>query len=136
MTTELWEKVHTVGNYHDGPVSGVADVDGVPHLYEKVFSEEEDEYIDRYAVRPIDQELYSLLIESWSIFIRWRTAFDQGQVGLETYPALPENRDRHHLLEKAIANRVNMDTSQSRQVGGRFRRTGPGMFAWEVQWLD
>ncbi|HET6158815.1 MAG TPA: hypothetical protein VFE34_10755 [Dongiaceae bacterium] len=59
MTSGRWEKVHTVHDYYDGPVSGVADVNGVPHVFEKIFSEEEDEYIDCYLVMTIDQELYA-----------------------------------------------------------------------------
>jgi hypothetical protein len=140
MTNERWEKVHTVSDYWDGPILGVADVGGVPHLYEKVFSEEEDDYINRYRVMPIDQELYSLLMESWAIFVRWRIAFDQGKTPLETHPALPEDRDRRSLLEQAIGDRKKPHSARSNEIGGQLRRVGPGPYArsyvWEVQWQD
>jgi hypothetical protein len=140
MTAGRWEKVHTVSDYWDGPILGVADVDGVPHVYEKIFSENEDDYIERYLVMPIDQELYALLMESWSIFVRWRIAFDQGKTPQETHPALPEDRDRYSLLAQAIGDRKKPHPAKSRQIGGQFRRAGPGPYAheytWEVQWQD
>src|SRR5687768_23613 len=140
MTNERWEKVHTVSDYWEGPILGVADVDGVPHLYEKVFSEEENDYIDRYRVMPIDQQLYSLLMETWAIFVRWRIAFDQGKTSLETHPALPEDRDRHSLLGQTIGDRKKPHPAQSREIGGQLRKVGPGpcarSYVWEVQWQD
>ena len=140
MTNERWEKVHTVSNYWDGPVLGVADIDGAPHVYEKIFSEEEDKYIDRYRVMPIDQELYSLLMESWSIFVRWRAVFDQGKTPRETHPALPEDRDRYTLLKQGIGDREKPHPDRSRVVGARFRRVDPGpsyvVGQWEVRWQD
>jgi hypothetical protein len=138
MTSERWEKVHTVSLYSNGPLLGVADMDGVPHLYEKVFSEEADGYLDRYRVMPIDQQLYALLMERWSIFVRWRTAYPGRK--LETHPALPEDRDRYSFLARVIGNREKPHSDQSRVVGARFRRTSSGpsyvLAQWEVQWQD
>jgi len=140
MTDGPWEKVHTVSDYWDGPILGVADMGGVPHVYEKIFSEEVDEYIDRYRVMPIDQELYSWLMESWSIFVRWRAAFDRGKTPQETHPAMPEDRDRYNFLRQAIGDREKPHPTQSRTVGARIRRASSDpsyvLGHWEVQWQD
>lgn len=139
MASERWEKVHTVHDYHDGPVSGVADVGGAPHVFEQIFSEEEDEYSDRYRVMEIDQELYSRIIEAWAIFVRWRAAFDDGKTTVKTHPALPEDRARYLELEQAIGSRKKPHPDQSAVVGARFRRADSGpsyvLGQWEVQWL-
>ena len=105
MARGCWEKIHTVGDYHDGPISGVADLDGVPHVFEKQFSEEKDDFVDRYLVMAIDQELFSLIMKSWSIWLRWRTAFDQGKTTLKTHPVLPEDQERYQELKQAIGDR-------------------------------
>jgi hypothetical protein len=135
MTKGCWERVHTVGDYHDGPVSGVADLDGVPHLFEKKFSDEIDDYIDRYLVSAIDQELFSLIMNCWSIWLRWRAAFDQGETTLKTHPVLPEDQERYQELKQAIGDRENPHPDRSRIVDGHFRRVGPGHYAFEVEWL-
>jgi len=31
-----WDRVHTVNDYYDGPRRGIADVDGVPYIYEHI----------------------------------------------------------------------------------------------------
>lgn len=138
MTNERWEKVHTVSLYSNGPRLGVADINGEPHLYEKVFSEEEGRYLEHYQVMPIDQQLHALLLERWSIFVRWRTAYPGRK--LETHPALPEDRDRYSVLSLAIGNRDKPHSDQSRVIGAKFRRTSSGpsyvLAQWEVQWQD
>ena len=138
MTKERWEKVHTVSLYSNGPLLGVADMDGVPHLYEKIFSEEEDCYLECYRVMAIDQKLYALLMERWSIFVRWRTAYPGRK--LETHPALPEDRDRYSFLAQVIGDRDKPHSDRSHVVGAQFRRTSSGpsyvLAQWEVQWQE
>jgi hypothetical protein len=135
MTSQRWEKVHTISRYWNGPILGVADIDDVPHLYEKIFSEEEDDCVGLYRVMPIDQQLYGLLMERWSIFVRWRMACDQSK-----YPALPEDRDRYGLLDQGIGDREKPHSDHSRLLGARFKRTSSGRFhvlaQWEAQWQD
>ena len=138
MANERWEKVHTVSRYWNGPILGVADLDGVPHIYEKFSSKEENDNAGRYRVMSIDQQLHALLMERWSIFVRWRTAHPGRK--LEAVPALPEDRDRYSYLADVIGNREKPHPDQSRILDTRFRRTSSGpsyvLTQWEVQWLD
>ena len=53
-----WDRVHTVNDYYDGPRLGIADVDGVPHIYEAEFDHSSDEYGDTYYVSPVDETLW------------------------------------------------------------------------------
>src|SRR6186713_1004995 len=52
-----WDRVHTVTDYYDEPRRGIADVDGVPHIYEAEFDHSTAEYGDTYYVSPVDEDL-------------------------------------------------------------------------------
>jgi hypothetical protein len=62
--------VYTVNDYYDGPRLGIADVDGVPHIYEAEFDHSSDEYGDTYFVSPVDESLLALVLEDWEIWLR------------------------------------------------------------------
>ena len=55
------DRVLTVSKYHDAPRLGVAELNGVPHIYESEFDERTEEYRDTYFLSPIDAELLSYL---------------------------------------------------------------------------
>ena len=67
-----WDRVYTVNDYYDGPRLGIADVDGVPHIYEAEFDYSSDEYGDTYFVSPVDEGLLALVLEDWEIWLRWQ----------------------------------------------------------------
>ena len=93
--TMAWDRVHTVNEYYDGPRLGIADVDGVPHIYEAEFDHSSDEYGNTYFVSPVDESLLALVLEDWEIWLRWDLAFKRGDVSVESHPALPQDRERH-----------------------------------------
>ncbi|MBK8257717.1 MAG: hypothetical protein IPK82_34240 [Polyangiaceae bacterium] len=66
-----WERAYTINDFYDCPRFGVADLGGVPHIYSCRFNEGADEYDDVYLLSPITQELSALVIEDWSIWLRW-----------------------------------------------------------------
>lgn len=114
------DRVYTVNNYYDGPRLGVADVDGVPHIYEAEFDHTSDEYGDTYFVSPIDESLLALVLDDWEIWLRWDSAFKRGEVSIETHPALPEDRERHEALKIAIGDRLKVDREQSKYMKAHF----------------
>lgn len=63
------ETVHTVTGYWDGPRSGIANYEEVPHAYEGLFEEVTDEWSDIYWLMPIDNETFLLALEDWIILI-------------------------------------------------------------------
>jgi hypothetical protein len=131
-----WECVYTVSEYYDGPRRGVADFRGRPHVYESQFSDLQDGYTDRFLLTEIDSELFRLALEDWSIWLRWRAAFDLGDVSLDTHPALPEDRERHRELEQLIGSRLRADPSKCTLMGAEFRKDGKAGGGLEVQWHD
>jgi hypothetical protein len=129
----VWDRVHTVNDYYDGPRRGVADVDGVPHIYEAEFDHSSDEYGDTYFVSPIDKGLMALILEDWQIWLRWDSAFKRGEVSVESHPASPEDRERHEALKIAIGDRLQVDRAQAKYVRARFA-TSPHDGGTRVEW--
>jgi hypothetical protein len=134
MTTENWDRVYTVNEYYDGPVLGVADYHGKPHIYQNQFSEENCEYTNRFLLTDIDPELFALVLEDWEIWMRWDAAYRQRKVSVETHPALPEERQRHGELSLLIGDRLKVDSASAFSKWARFRGDLRG--GLEVEWLD
>jgi hypothetical protein len=128
-----WDRVHTVNGYYDGPRLGIADVDGVPHIYEAEFDHSSDEYSGTYFVSPVDESLLALVLEDWQIWLRWDSAFKRGEVSVDSHPALPEDRERHENLRIAIGDRLMVDRAQAKYMKARFE-TSPHDGGSIVEW--
>ena len=61
---------YTVNDYYDGPRLGIAEVDGVPHIYDAEFDHRSDEYGDTYFVSPVYKSLLALVLEDREIWLR------------------------------------------------------------------
>lgn len=128
-----WDRVHTVNDYYDGPRLGIADVDGVPHIYEAEFDHSSDEYGDTYFVSPVDESLLALVLEDWEIWVRWDSALKRSEVSIGSHPALPEDRERHEALKIAIGDRLRVDRAQAKYLKARFK-TSPHDGSTIVEW--
>ena len=128
-----WDRVYTVNDYYDGPRLGIADVDGVPHIYEAEFDHSSDEYGDTFFVSPVDEGLFALVLEDWEIWLRWNSAFKRGDVSVESHPALPGDRERHEVLRIAIGDRLRVDRTQATYMKARFG-TSPHDGSTIVEW--
>ena len=111
------EVVHTVTDYYDGPRKGIANYQGIPHFYECEFGAANDDYSDRYQLTPIDEQLFQLALEDWGIWKRWEAAYYAGKTGLETHPALPEDRSRHEELAIILDNGLQSSSSAIVRIG-------------------
>lgn len=132
------DRVFTINDYYDGPRLGIAEVDGLPHIYEAEFDHSSDEYGDTYFVSPIDAELMSLVLEDWEIFLRWDAARRRGEATLETHPALPADRLRHKVLSAAVGDRLRTDPTNRRYFRAIFHHT-QRVGDWSgttVEWLS
>ena len=125
------ETVYTVTNYYDGPIRGVADFGGVPHAYESLFDATEDEWDSTFLIRPIDQGTLQLALEDWEIWLRWRQAFDEGKVTIETHPALPEDRPRHDQISLILEEALKIDPAAALKAKGHFEVVDG---EWRVRW--
>ncbi len=119
------DRVLTINDYYDGPRLGVAELNGVPHIYEAEFDHRTDEYGDTYFLSPIDADLLSLLLEDWDIWRRWDAAYRRNEVTVESHPALPEERKRHEELKRAIGDRLRTDPVSRLYLRGRFDKSEP-----------
>jgi hypothetical protein len=128
-----WDRVYTINDYYDGPRLGIADVDGVPHIYEAEFDHSTDAYGDTYFVSPVDEGLLSLVLESWEIWLRWQSAFKQGEASIKSHPALPDDRERHDALKIVIGDRLRADRTNAKYVKARFK-TSPETGETVVEW--
>ena len=131
-----FDRVLTVNDYRDGPRRGVAELDGVPHIYEAEFESNGDGYGDTYFLSPIEPALLALVLEDWAIWRRWEAAFRRGETPAHTHPALPAERERHEALASAIGDRLRVDPERCRYVRGRFgaRRPTPAFHGLWVEW--
>ena len=65
------DRVLTVNEFYDGPRRGVAELNGVPHIYEAEFDyNPSNGRGDTYFLSPIGTELLALVMEDWAIWLR------------------------------------------------------------------
>jgi hypothetical protein len=137
-----YEQVFTVYDYHDGPRSGVADFHEIPHFYECVFDEKRDDYSEEYVLIPIRPDIFKLAMENWEIFLRWRRAFDSGQVTLSEHPALDCDKDRYvqtrQTIDQALAAGRREATSAKGEFGVVEKSDRPRdvLTRWQVRWSE
>ena len=130
------DRVLTINDYYDGPRLGIAEMNGVPHIYEAEFDHNTEEYGDTYFLSPVEQELLALVLEDWQIWLRWEAALKRGEISVEAHPALPSERSRHEELKAAIGNRLKSDPTNRTYMKGKFS-TAPIETEWKgmlVEW--
>jgi len=129
------DRVLTINNYYDGPRLGVAEVNGVPHVYEAEFDHSSDEYGDTYFVSSVEPSLLALILEDWEIWLRWQAAYRKGDVTLESHPALPVDRQRHEELKSAVEGRLKTDPVNRSYFKAKFSASEPGA-AWQGTYVE
>jgi hypothetical protein len=126
-----WQQVHTVHEYYDGEIFGVADYEGRPHVYEAQWNDASQEYGPMFRLSEIEPGLLALVLEDWAIWLRWEAAFKEGLVTQETHPALPADRPRHEALKAEIGDRFEAKRGGPILTSSEFRyRDG----VTEVRW--
>ena len=135
----MFELVHTVTKYYDGPRQGIADHLGVPHFYESRWSDIDTDQEDTFLLMPIPAEIVKLALEDWAIWRRWEVAFHKGQIAADTHPALPEDRERHSELQERLKHSLFIDESKAFCARARFQvqikeEHEVGMKPLEVEW--
>jgi hypothetical protein len=126
------DRILTVNEYYDGPRLGIAELDGVAHVYEAEFDHSTDEYGDTYFLSPVEPELLALVLEDWEIWLRWQAAHERGDADLQSHPALPAERARHEELRRRIGSRLKTDPARRVYRKAEFTATASGLFM--VHW--
>ncbi|ALG08403.1 hypothetical protein [Kibdelosporangium phytohabitans] len=116
-----FEQVHVENSRYDGPQTGVADVGGVPHYFERQnrFFEDGDEFV----VWLIDEVTLALEREQWRVFV---ATWDAGHAGSDDPDADPNAGvlpDRYHELTKVLEPR-RVAPDDTRTMYAQWRLTG------------
>lgn len=142
MTVNLqtgFELVYVIYDYWDQPRSGVADYHGAPHWFENIFDEEHDTYSDDYWLTRLTPEEFARAKDQSEMFLRWRHAFDRGEVDISSHPALPQDAELYEKLKNQIQTAIKAKTAQRFKVSGKIILLGPPtekseMATFQVRW--
>ena len=117
MPEPIWEIVHTMDAYYDGPFSGIADYAGVPHFYQAQWNELEN-YHDHYQISPVNSETFKLALEAWALWNRWGFELTTGST---TPEGLVSERHRHEQIQNMLQEILVIDPVTAKRVHGKFR---------------
>jgi hypothetical protein len=117
----LYERVHTVWDYYDGILNGVADFRGSPHYYSVIRKDVDP--VDTYELQEIGAALLDAVAEQWVIYRHWERQFHSGQVTVETHPGNGGTNARYDQLEATIRNGIASLESPRVVASGEFRPT-------------
>lgn len=131
-----FELVYTVQDYWDGPRQGIADFQGVPHIYERQFDKIEDDWSDTFLLAPIDEKSFNLAMDAWAIWKRHLKAVERKEVLLSTHSVLPEDKERYEQIKPAIDALLELIPVNAIRAKAEFRTIqGSGSQAeWQVRW--
>jgi hypothetical protein len=135
----VYERVYQISQYEDGPIAGVADLQGHPHFFEKEFDESIDGYLESYRLSPVAPETASLAAERKRIEEPWWIAHYGGQQPDGDHRVMPADLPRFLELERLLAERLQIDPLHVLRRKAVFRRapdfTG-GLFPpIQVMWI-
>jgi len=135
----MFEPVHTMTSYYDGPRSGIAQFHGVPHAYESRWSDIGPEADDTYLLMPIAGSTLELALEDQAIWLRWSAALEEGRTTQQTHPVLPEDSARSAAVSAVLKGLLVIDETKALFARAEFRvRTDqapvPGWIPLEVEW--
>ncbi|WP_416760676.1 hypothetical protein ACNI65_00900 [Roseateles sp. So40a] len=99
------EHVYVENDWHDGPLTGVADVAGVPHRFARRWVEADDDYATDFLIWPISPEELLLEQERWRIFVAWHRRYDAREVDTSTHPGRGGIDARWDYLDTSLHNR-------------------------------
>jgi hypothetical protein len=133
-----WSRIIEIRDFHDCPRSGITTFRGQPHAFECIFSDEMDDFTDRFLLMEIDVELTQAAVERQGLFLRWRAKMRRGEVprSYELPLVLPEDRERHQQLAAFIGDRLRPVPEKSVIVRGQMRRFGREHEDFGVRWYE
>jgi hypothetical protein len=94
--------VLTLDDWWDGPLWGMATYGNQTCIFERVFSEEIDDYLDQYYLTPVSDEQRQQILENWREWLHWM-AFDHSPKHAEQW----HNSGRHLSLENIAKSSSN-----------------------------
>ena len=95
------EKVYVENELYDGPRTGIADFNSVPHRFIAQYRDLKA-YFDTFYLIPISKEELELEIEQWNIFVEWNKEYEAKKVSGETHPGYGELNKRWDEIENIL----------------------------------
>ncbi len=89
-------KVITINNWFDGPMTGLVYFDDIVCIYERVFDEKKDDYIDEYYLTPINDDENAEIMKEWD---EWCNA-----VAVKEKDAYYASHLNNHAIDKILKN--------------------------------
>lgn len=134
LIAQGYERVYVENDYWDGPVSGVADVDGVPcYFHSAYFAGEDETDSGEFFIWGVNRSTLEAEIEHYRIFAEWLC---NGAIG--QHPGSPPENARFHELDEALAPQRRVPRESQRRIASwvsfddcRYRLDGPGYL---VRW--
>lgn len=65
------DAVFTIHDWQDGPLLGIAAYGDETCIYERIFSEEQDAYLDQYSLTPVSGEQRRRILADWEKWLHW-----------------------------------------------------------------
>jgi len=95
------DRIITISDWWDGPLTGLAFYDGIVCIYERVFSQTDDEYTDEYTLTPVSREEESAIMAEWQ---EWCDAVSSGTTDLY-FSSHPGAGKIQQIISQSAGNR-------------------------------
>jgi hypothetical protein len=79
-----YEEVFTVTDYYDGPRRRIANYAGKPHLYDCIFDDKRNNYLNLFRLTSVSPEIFQFAMEDWRIWERWQAAHYARRAGFDS----------------------------------------------------
>ncbi|MGY2996882.1 hypothetical protein [Mesorhizobium sp. URHB0026] len=137
VEADEWDAVHTVHDFYGRPLKGTADYKGFPHAYMREWDLDQDDWADTLLLSPISDEQMSAVKEQWHLWLRWRSAQDDGTLQPEDHhPTLAKDRKRYEQLATVVEAALKVDDAKSIRVKADFRGDILSMGKTAVRWTE
>lgn len=111
LNEKQWrEQVVACWDWWDGPILGLTDNRGTPHLFERMFDDLQDEWSNLYRLMPVTDDEYTLLMELWQIWLDFQRADPPSGHGV--WGALPQDVERRDELDQVLEALLSHDAER------------------------
>ncbi len=114
------ERVYAVSDFFDGIRSGVADYLGVPHFFEREYSEELQDFLPTFLLTRISTEVLAAVMESHVIFRAWEQRFHRGEVADASHPGIPGNDEKFSELDSRLKAAISDPSAHTLRATAEF----------------
>ena len=122
------EKVITIHNWWDCPLIGLATYNGLVCIYERVFDDRLDEYIDEYYLTPVTDNEKDEIIADWQ---EWCNSYSNGDLELYYKKHLKNNP-----IDRVLINSKLRRTYRKKAKFEGLFENGFIPVDYNVEWFD